>query len=151
MELEFRLRYCTIVDFKCIIKKEVVMFLSFRKNKETKCISLQISKKKKQKKSRRATISLSKMRRSKIFVRQQNLIRTLEIDYKVFDNSHLKFGKRKKINIKRLHFRRPIDRKTKSFHELNLLLAFQNSEYFIIRFCSYYAFSLNQMSDIGEV
>ena len=47
MELEFRLRYCTVVDFKCIIKKEVVIFLSFRKNKETKCISLQISKKKK--------------------------------------------------------------------------------------------------------
>ena len=148
MELEFRLRYCTVVDFKCIIKREVVIFPSFRKNKETKCISLQISKKEK---SRRATISLSKMRRSKIFVRQQNLIRTLEIDYKVFDNSHLKFGKRKKANIKKLHFRRPVDPKTKSFHELNLLLACQNSEYFIIRFYSYYAFSLNQVFDIREV
>ena len=40
------------------------MFLSFRKNKETKCISEQISKK-----IKRATVSLSKMCRSKIFVR----------------------------------------------------------------------------------
>ena len=33
------------IHFKCIIKREVIMFLSFRKNKETKCISVQISKK----------------------------------------------------------------------------------------------------------
>ena len=39
------------------------MFLSFRKNKETKCISVQISKK-----FKRADVSLSKMCRWKIFV-----------------------------------------------------------------------------------
>ena len=39
------------------------MFLSFRKNKETKCISVQISKK-----FKRADVSLSKMYRWKIFV-----------------------------------------------------------------------------------
>ena len=50
------------VHFKCIIKKEVVMFLSFRKNKETKYISVQISKK-----FKRTTVFLSKMCRSKIF------------------------------------------------------------------------------------
>ena len=37
MELEFRLSQCTTVHFKCIIKSEFVIFLSFRKNKETKC------------------------------------------------------------------------------------------------------------------
>ena len=61
MELEFRLAYCTTVHFKCIIKREVLMFLSFRKNKETKCIPVQISKK-----FKRATVSLSKMCRLKI-------------------------------------------------------------------------------------
>ena len=44
MELEFQLEYTT-AHFKCIIKREVVMFFKFRKNKETKCISVQISKK----------------------------------------------------------------------------------------------------------
>ena len=39
------------------------MFLSFRKNKETKCISVQISKK-----FKRAAASLSKTCRLKIFV-----------------------------------------------------------------------------------
>ena len=34
MELEFRLEECTTVQFKYIIKREVVMFLSFRKSKE---------------------------------------------------------------------------------------------------------------------
>ena len=31
MELEFKLKQCTKVHFKCIIKREVVMFLLFRK------------------------------------------------------------------------------------------------------------------------
>ena len=44
MELEFRLVQCTTVHFKCIIKTEVVIFLSFRKNIEIKRIPVQISK-----------------------------------------------------------------------------------------------------------
>ena len=44
MELEFRLPQCAAVHFKSIIKSEVVIFLSFRKKKEKKCISVQISK-----------------------------------------------------------------------------------------------------------
>ena len=71
------------------------MFLSFRKNKETKCTSVQTSKK-----FKKAAVSLSKMCRSKIFVTQQNFLRTLEIHYQVFDNSHLKFGKREKAKKK---------------------------------------------------
>ena len=39
MELEF-----STVDFKCIIKSEVVIFLSFTKNKETKCLSVKLTK-----------------------------------------------------------------------------------------------------------
>ena len=62
MELEFQLEYTT-AHFKCIIKREVVMFFKFRKNKETKCISVQISKK-----FKKASVSLSKMCISKIFV-----------------------------------------------------------------------------------
>ena len=58
------------------------MFHSFRKNEETKCISVQISKK-----FKRAAVSLSKICRSKIFVAY------------IFDNGHLKFGKRKKSKI----------------------------------------------------
>ena len=41
------------------------MFLSFRKNKETKCISVQISKK-----FKRVAVPMSKMCRSEIFVTQ---------------------------------------------------------------------------------
>ena len=63
MELEFRLEQCATVHFKCIIKRQVVMFLSFTKNSETKCIYVQISKK-----FKRAAVSLSKMSRSKIFM-----------------------------------------------------------------------------------
>ena len=74
------------------------MFLSFRKNKETKCISVQISKK-----FKRAAVSLSKMFRLKMFVTYQNFLKTLEIHYKIFNNSHLKFGK-----IKKQHVRRPV-------------------------------------------
>ena len=33
MELEFKLAQCATVHFKCIIKSEVVIFLSFRKSK----------------------------------------------------------------------------------------------------------------------
>ena len=72
------------------------MSLSFRKNKETKCISVQISKK-----FKRAAVFLSKMCRLKIFVTYQSFRRTLEIHYKIFDNRHLKFGKREKIKIKK--------------------------------------------------
>ena len=68
------------------------MFLSFRKNKETKCISLQISKK-----FKRAVVSFSKKCRSKIFVTQCNFLRTLEMHYKIFDNSHLELEKREKL------------------------------------------------------
>ena len=50
---------------KFIIKSEVVVFLSFRKNKETKCISMEISKN-----FKRTVVSLSKVCRSKIFVTQ---------------------------------------------------------------------------------
>ena len=70
------------------------MFHSFRKNKETKCISVQISKQ-----FKRAAVSLSKMCSSKIFVTLYNFLRTLETHYKIFDNSHLKFGKMEKTKI----------------------------------------------------
>ena len=51
----------------------------------------------------------SKMYRSKIFVTQQNFfLRTLEIHYKIFDNSHLKFGRKEKAKIKKQHVRRPV-------------------------------------------
>ena len=63
MELEFSLAYCRTAQFKCFIKSEVVIFLPFRKNKETKCISLEISKI-----FKRVLVSLSKVCRSKIFV-----------------------------------------------------------------------------------
>ena len=33
MELEFKLAQCATVQFKCIIKSEAVIFLSFRKSK----------------------------------------------------------------------------------------------------------------------
>ena len=72
------------------------MFLSFRKNKETKYISVQISKK-----FKRIPVSFLKMCRSKIFVTQQKLLRTLEIHYKIFHNSHLKFGKKEKAKIEK--------------------------------------------------
>ena len=75
------------------------MFLSFRNNKETKCISVQISKK-----FKRATVSLSKMCRSKIFVTYQNFLRTREIHYKIFNSSSLKFGKKKIITCSTAHF-----------------------------------------------
>ena len=38
MEFEFRLAYCTTLNFKYIIISEIVIFLSFKK-KEIKCIS----------------------------------------------------------------------------------------------------------------
>ena len=79
------------------------MSLSFRKNKETKCISVQISKK-----FKRAAVFLSKMCRLKIFVTYQNFLRTLEIQCKIFDNSNLKFGKREKAKILKQHVRRPV-------------------------------------------
>ena len=81
-------------NFKCIIKREVVMFLSFSKYKETKYISVQI-----QQKFERHVDSLSKMCKLKIFVTYQNFLRTLETHYKIFDNGHLKFGKRGKTKI----------------------------------------------------
>ena len=69
---------------------------NFAKNKEAKCISVQISKK-----FKGFAISSSKMCRSKIFVTQKKLPRILEIHYKIFDNSHLKFGKREKAKIEK--------------------------------------------------
>ena len=74
------------------------MIFHLEKNKETKCISVQISKK-----FKRAAVSLSKMFRLKMFVTYQNFLKTLEIHYKIFNNSHLKFGK-----IKKQHVRRPV-------------------------------------------
>ena len=65
------------------------------------------------------------MCRSKIFVTQQNFLRTLEVHFKIFD----KFGKRKKTKVKNQHFRQPVNRKPK-FRKLNFSLQ--------IRFCSYY-------------
>ena len=53
----------TVQHFKCIIKSKIVMFLSFRKNKETKRISMQILKNVKG-----AVVSLPKICRSKIFL-----------------------------------------------------------------------------------
>ena len=63
MELEFRLAKCTTVHFKCIIKSKVVVFFSYRKNKERKRMSVQISKK-----FKKAIVSLSKIFGSKIIV-----------------------------------------------------------------------------------
>ena len=86
------------------------MFLLFRKNKETICISVQISKK-----TKRAIVLLSKTCRSKIFVRLLKLVRAIEIHYKIFDNSHLKFRKSEKAKIKKQPFRRPSNRKPNIF------------------------------------
>ena len=63
MDVKFRLVEYTIVRIKFIIKNEVVIFLSFGKNKETKCISLEMSKG-----FKRAVVFMSKLLRSKIFV-----------------------------------------------------------------------------------
>ena len=43
MEPEFRLAQCTRVHFEMFHQSEVVIFLLFRKDKETKCISVKIS------------------------------------------------------------------------------------------------------------
>ena len=69
------------------------MFFSFNKNKGRKCLSMQISKK-----FKRAAVSLSKMCRSKIFVVE---LPKNTSNYKIFDNSHLKFGKRENAKIKK--------------------------------------------------
>ena len=39
---------------------------------------------------------------------QQTFLRTLEIHCNIFDNSHLKFGKREKAKIKKQHVSRPV-------------------------------------------
>ena len=108
MELEFRLARCTTVHFKGIIKSEVVIFLSFRKKKESKGITVKISKN-----FERAVVLLSKVCRSKISELWR--IGTLEIHYKkgwffhkIFGNSHLKFGKTKKVKIRNHHFHNPL-------------------------------------------
>ena len=49
---------------------------------------------------------LSKMCRSKTSLKQQNVLRTLEIHYKIFDNSHLKIEKKEKTKKKKKHVRR---------------------------------------------
>ena len=69
------------------------MFFSFNKNKGRKCLSMQISKK-----FKRAAVSLSKMCRSKIFVAE---LPKNTSNYKIFDNSHLEFGKRERAKIKK--------------------------------------------------
>ena len=101
----------------CIIESEVVIFLLFRKSKETRCILVEISNN-----FKRDVVSLSKVCRSKIFVTQWDFIRTLEIHlkkgwyfHKIFDNSHLKFGKMKKAKIRKQHFRQPVNRKPSFF------------------------------------
>ena len=117
-ELQFRLAKCTTAHFKCIIKSETVIFLSFSKNKETRCISVEIKKK-----IKRVVVSLSKESRSKVFFRQQNFITTVETYYKIFnrffhkifDNSHLKFGKMKKAKTKKLHVWQPVNHERNFF------------------------------------
>ena len=72
------------------------MFFHLEKTKETKCISIHTSKK-----FKRVAVSLSKMCRSKVFTTKQRFLKTHEIHYKIFDNSHLKFGNREKAKIKK--------------------------------------------------
>ena len=64
MDPEFILALCTAVYFKCIIKMEIAIFLSFRKKRRNK-IHFGANLKKKIKK---AFASLSKMCESKVFV-----------------------------------------------------------------------------------
>ena len=45
MQLKFRLASCTTVHFRFIIKREVLIFLSFRKKTERNAFFMQISKK----------------------------------------------------------------------------------------------------------
>ena len=68
---------------------------------------------------------------------------TLEIHYKIFDNIHLKFGKKAKVKILKKHFLRPVNHKPNFY--TNWICYLQ------VRFCSYYAFSLSKMSDFCEV
>ena len=107
------------------------MFLSFKKNKETKCISVKISNKLK-----RTAVSLPKMCRSKMFVARQNFLKTLEIHYKIFDNSYLKIGKREKAKILKKHVWRPAYRKPNFY--ANWICYWQ------IKLCSYNAFHLTK-------
>ena len=72
------------------------MFLSFRKNKETKCISVQISKK-----FKRIAVHCQKYVDKKYLWRSRNYWGTLEIHYIIFNNSHLKFGKMEKAKIEK--------------------------------------------------
>ena len=55
----------------------------------------------------------------------------------------MKFGWREKARIKKDHIRQPVNRNPNFFTNWTF--------YWQIRFCKYYAFSLNQMSDIREV
>ena len=91
------------------------------------------------KKNKRAAVSFSKSCRSEIFVTQKKLLRTLKIQYKIFDNSLQNLGKGKRQKVKNSIFG-------------GLLIVnqpFSQTEcYSQIRFCTYYVFSLNQMSDI---
>ena len=64
MELEFKLASCTTLHFKCIIKREVVMFLSFfKKIKKQNAYPCKFKIK-----IKGAAVSLSQMCRSKMFV-----------------------------------------------------------------------------------
>ena len=62
MEVEFRLVQCTMVNFKLIIKSDIAIFLSFRKNRETKSFRAKF------KNFIGVVVSLSKLCRSKIFL-----------------------------------------------------------------------------------
>ena len=76
MELEFRLAQCKTTHFKCIVKSELVIFLSFRKNKERKLISLDVSKI-----FKRAIVSLSKVYRSKIPIINKDVNNIFAVHY----------------------------------------------------------------------
>ena len=64
MEPKFKLASCKTLHFKCISKREVVMFLSFfKKIKKQNAYPCKFKKK-----IKGATVSLSQMCRAKIFV-----------------------------------------------------------------------------------
>ena len=109
-----------------------------------------ISVNKKKKIIKRFSMQISKLKGPSFhcqkFVNQKYLpcSRTFEGHYRrgwffqvIFDNSNLKFGKMKKAKIKKYHFQRPVNRKPNVF--ITCIYHWK------IRFCSYYAFSLNQI------
>ena len=96
------------------------------------------------KRFKRAVVSLSNMFRSKMFMTQQNLLRTLEIRYKSFNNSHLKFeGKKEKL--KNSIFKGPLI-VNQTFSQTKFDIGKSDFAHVM-----HYAFSLNQISNIREV